>query len=540
MIGVRVKIAKLEIFDDCEVAIRMVPANGEDIRPHQPPTSEIEMNDTATWTDAAEPAIESAPGTEAAEAQKKAAKIEREDRKLEKRLCREVGRAIADYNMIEEGDRVMVCLSGGKDSYGLLDILMKLQARAPVRFELIAVNLDQKQPGFPDHILPEYLKSSASSSTSRPRTPTQSSRRSCPRARPCAACSRLRRGILYRVAKELGCTKIALGHHRDDILQTFFLNMFFGAKLRACRPAGQRQRRVHGDPPARLRAREGPDPLGPGTRVPDHPLHALRQPGRTCSASRSATCCANGEKKFPGRIESMLGALQNVVPSHLMDRELHLFQTLRTTGIADENGDMVFDEEELPMPPSPAGRAGHQPDAFALTNRATALGGSRGPSPAHAFQEPAMPRAFAMPRTGACRPIARHLAGACLLAGILLWTVERLRRRDPARERCAQPRRLDAVGQRRDIATGARRPVSHRAPPLAAPGPFSAAGRDRNNSARCARSASDCARRRTAAGRPAAAALDESNSGALDPPAPRPWDEARPARLRHAPGAGPC
>lgn len=311
------------------------------------------MNDTATWTDAAEPAIESAPGTEAAEAQKKAAKIEREDRKLEKRLCREVGRAIADYQMIEEGDRVMVCLSGGKDSYGLLDILLKLQKRAPVNFELIAVNLDQKQPGFPDHILPEYLKQLGVKFHIETQDTYSIVKKVIPEGKTmCSLCSRLRRGILYRVAKELGCTKIALGHHRDDILQTFFLNMFFGAKLKGM--------------PAKLVSDNGEFMvIRPLAYVPEKDLIRWAQvrefpiiPCTLCGSQENlqrkqiGNMLREWEKKFPGRVESMLGALQNVVPSHLMDRQLHPFETLRTTGIADENGDMVFDEEELPLPPA--------------------------------------------------------------------------------------------------------------------------------------------------------------------------------------------
>ena len=164
-------------------------------------------------------------------------KIEREDMKLEKRLCREVGRAIMDFNMIEEGDKVMVCVSGGKDSYAMLDILLKLQQRAPINFSLIAVNLDQKQPGFPAHILPDYLSKLGVPFHIETQDTYSIVKRVIPEGKTmCSLCSRLRRGILYRVAEELGATKIALGHHRDDMLQTLFLNMFFASKLKGMPP----------------------------------------------------------------------------------------------------------------------------------------------------------------------------------------------------------------------------------------------------------------------------------------------------------------
>ncbi len=284
---------------------------------------------------------------------KKAAKIEREDHKLEKRLCREVGQAISDYNMIEEGDKIMVCLSGGKDSYGLLDILMKLQQRAPIRFELIAVNLDQKQPGFPDHILPDYLGKLGVPFHIETQDTYSIVKKVIPEGKTmCSLCSRLRRGILYRVAKELGCNKIALGHHRDDILQTLLLNMFFGGKLKGM--------------PAKLVSDNGEFVvIRPLAYVAEKDLIRWAQirefpiiPCSLCGSQENLQrqnmkeMLREWEKKFPGRVDNMLNALQNVVPSHLMDRKLYPFESIRATGEADVDGDMAFDEEPLPTVPS--------------------------------------------------------------------------------------------------------------------------------------------------------------------------------------------
>ena len=276
-------------------------------------------------------------------------KIEHENHKLEKRLCRQVGEAIVDYNMIEEGDKVMVCMSGGKDSYAMLDILLKMQARAPISFELIAVNLDQKQPGFPADVLPKYLTQLGVKFRIETQDTYSIVKEKVPEGKTmCSLCSRLRRGILYRVAGELGCNKIALGHHRDDILQTFFLNMFFGGKLKSM--------------PPKL-VSDGGDHMviRPLAYVAEKDLvrwAAYRQfpiiPCTLCGSQDGLQRQVVGEmlreweKKFPGRIENMFAALQNVVPSHLLDHSKFDFKNLVAAGEAFEDGDTAFDREEFP------------------------------------------------------------------------------------------------------------------------------------------------------------------------------------------------
>jgi tRNA 2-thiocytidine biosynthesis protein TtcA len=278
-------------------------------------------------------------------------KIEREIHKLEKRLCRQVGQAIIDFNMIEEGDRVMVCVSGGKDSYGLLDILLKLQKRAPINFEIVAVNLDQKQPGFPAHILPEYLAKLGIEFHIETQDTYSIVKKVVAEGKTmCSLCSRLRRGILYRVADELKITKIALGHHRDDMLATFFLNMFFGGKLK-------------GMPPKLVSDDGGHIVIRPLANVAEKDLvrwAAHREfpiiPCSLCGSQENlqrqliGQMLRDWEKQYPGRTETMFTSLQNVVPSHLMDVNRYDFKNIKITGQADVDGDKVFDEEEFPLP----------------------------------------------------------------------------------------------------------------------------------------------------------------------------------------------
>jgi tRNA 2-thiocytidine biosynthesis protein TtcA len=274
-----------------------------------------------------------------------------ENHKLEKRLCRQVGQAIVDFNMIEEGDRVMVCVSGGKDSYGMLDILLKMQQRAPIRFELIAVNLDQKQPGFPDHVLPQYLKQLGVPYHIETQDTYSIVKKVIPEGKTmCSLCSRLRRGILYRVADEIKATKIALGHHRDDMLQTFFLNMFFGGKLK-------------GMPPKLVSDDGGHVVIRPLANVAEKDLIRWAQhrafpiiPCTLCGSQENlqrkqiGNMLRDWEKQYPGRIESMFTSLQNVVPSHLMDTQRFDFKNVKATGVADAQGDKAFDPEPIAMP----------------------------------------------------------------------------------------------------------------------------------------------------------------------------------------------
>ena len=272
-----------------------------------------------------------------------------ESNKLAKRLRREVGQAIADFNMIEDGDKVMVCLSGGKDSYGLLDILLFLREKAPIRFDVVAVNLDQKQPGFPEHVLPDYLKSLGIPFHIEEEDTYSIVKRVIPEGKTtCSLCSRLRRGILYRVADELGATKIALGHHRDDILATLFLNMFFAAKLKSMPPklVSDDGRHMVIRPLAYCREKD----LAAWAEVRAFPIIPCNLCGSQPNLQRQQVkqMLLDWEKRFPGRIETMFRSLANVVPSHLLDGRLFDFRNLAVTGEPDPEGDRAFDAEEFP------------------------------------------------------------------------------------------------------------------------------------------------------------------------------------------------
>jgi tRNA 2-thiocytidine biosynthesis protein TtcA len=266
--------------------------------------------------------------------------------KLQKRLRRLVGTAIADFNMIEAGDRIMVCLSGGKDSYALLDILRNLQSHAPLEFELIAVNLDQKQPGFPEQVLPEYLtRIDMPFRIVEQDTYSVVKRVIAEGKTTCSLCSRLRRGVLYRVADELGATKIALGHHRDDILETLFLNMFYGGKLKAMPPklVSDDGKHIVIRPLAYCKEKD----LAAYAAMADFPIIPCNLCGSQPNLQRQVIkeMLQQWDKKSPGRLETMFRSIQNVQLSHLADTSRYDFVNLKAQDQPFEGGDTAFDEE---------------------------------------------------------------------------------------------------------------------------------------------------------------------------------------------------
>ncbi len=274
-------------------------------------------------------------------------KATHEINKLSKRLHRQVGQAIGDFNMIEAGDKVMVCLSGGKDSYAMLDILMNLRQRAPIDFELIAVNLDQKQPGFPEHVLPSYLRSTGVPFHIEEQDTYSIVKQLIPEGKTmCSLCSRLRRGILYRVAGELGCTKIALGHHRDDIVTTLLLNMFHGGKMKGMPPKLVSDDGKH--MVIRPLAYVAESDLVRWAEHRQFPIIPCTLCGSQENLQRASikAMLQEWDKKHPGRVENMFNAMGQIVPSHMMDRSLFPFATLKPTGSAFAGGDIAFDDDE--------------------------------------------------------------------------------------------------------------------------------------------------------------------------------------------------
>lgn len=284
--------------------------------------------------------------------------------KLQKRLRRNVGQAIADYNMIEEGDKIMVCLSGGKDSYGMLDILLNLQRTAPVKFELVAVNMDQKQPGFPEHILPAYLEKLGVPFHIVERDTYSIVKELVPEGKTtCGLCSRLRRGTLYAFAEQIGATKIALGHHRDDLIETLFLNMFYGGKLKSM--------------PPKLRSDDGRNVLiRPLAYCKEADLERFAQyrefpiiPCNLCGSQENLQrqvikqMLQGWEKQYPGRSETIFASIKNVAPSQLADQDLFDFKGLALGDRSEPRPSVANDDQEDPFAPKIENYQDQQRDA---------------------------------------------------------------------------------------------------------------------------------------------------------------------------------
>ncbi|WP_094752004.1 tRNA 2-thiocytidine(32) synthetase TtcA [Psychromonas sp. CD1] len=269
-------------------------------------------------------------------------------RKLNKKLRRLTGQAISDHNMIEDGDKIMVCLSGGKDSFTMLDILLQLRVVAPIHFDIVAINLDQKQPGFPSHILPQYFKKIGvdyqiieADTYSIVKDKIKEGKTTC------SLCSRLRRGIIYRTAKEIGATKIALGHHRDDMLATLMLNMFFTGKLKSMPPklVSDNGEHVVIRPLAYCKEKD----IEAYSILKQYPIIPCNLCGSQPNLQRQVikNMLNEWDEKYQGRLESMFTAIQNVVPSHLADKTLFDFKSINKQSGIINGGDIGFDEEDI-------------------------------------------------------------------------------------------------------------------------------------------------------------------------------------------------
>lgn len=269
--------------------------------------------------------------------------------KLQKRLRRNVGNAIADFGMIEDGDKVMVCLSGGKDSYTLLDILLNLQQSAPIKFDIVAVNLDQKQPGFPEHVLPEYLESIGVDYKIVQENTYGIVKEKIPEGKTtCSLCSRLRRGILYRTATELGATKIALGHHRDDMLATLFLNMFYGGKMKSMPPKliSDDGKQIVIRPLTYCKEKD----IEEYAIAKEFPIIPCNLCGSQPNLQRQVVkeMLNTWDRQYPGRLETMFSAMQNITLSHMSDPKLFDFKGIKHGQMINGiEGDTAFDEEQI-------------------------------------------------------------------------------------------------------------------------------------------------------------------------------------------------